>query len=111
MPHTLTLTPAAPEQPTPGRGVPLWVFLVAAALLIGVGAVCREQLADPHRAAAMFDDALGRPLDFPGQYVKCPDCPRGLLIWQEGYHYRCELCGVALQARVDVVTSRVEFAR
>lgn len=96
-------TPLSPtEAPRSSRSLPLWVVLLAGALLLGVGLTCRETF-DSAGRAALYESASGDPLDWPGNVAPCPACPGQLETEQGPYRMRCTQCGGGFLVR------RVEY--
>jgi len=52
-------------------------------------------------------DAAGRPMDWAGDGLKCPECS-GPLRYLRGHRYRCRQCGLDAHART--IGTRIDVA-
>jgi len=99
-------SPFAPEN----GAFPLWAILLGLAVFAGGIALGHRETADAVANPALWDDAAGRPLDYAGNILKCPDCG-SILFWQERYRYQCDRCPTTLDAKYDSATGRIDFFR
>lgn len=85
-----------------------WAVLVGVALIAGGLVTCRQEAGKAINDASRWTDAQGRPLDWAGDGLKCPECG-DVLLYQSGYEYRCRKCGLGIEARYDSVSGRITF--
>jgi hypothetical protein len=92
-------------MPETSASVPFWTVLALGAVLFGALDTCRQEAAD----LSNWTDCVGRPLDWAGDRLYCPDQdarhPPDATMYQFGkYRYRCITCGLVADVRRDLRT-------